>query len=224
MSKSASSRQSSPNQEQWSVIAAWSLAAIVSTLAIIVWGQYYQWHIWPISSYQLFPVLGLLAFSIMWSHYMAVALRTYLQLDAKVLASYFRLTGYAVLVLICLHPGILIYQRFRDGYGLPPHSYESYVAPGLGWVTLIGTASLLVFLAFELRRVYGQRSWWHYVADLSDAAMLAILYHGLRLGSYLQRGWFRGVWAFYFVTLVAALAYKYIRRYQRTSLRHHPNT
>jgi hypothetical protein len=160
-------------------------------------------------------VLGLLAFSIMWSHYMAVALRTYLNLDRQVLAGFFRLTGYAVLVLICLHPGILIYQRFRDGYGLPPHSYETYVAPGLGWVTLLGTASLLVFLAFEFRRVYGRRTWWHYVADASDAAMLAILYHGLRLGTVLQRGWFRGVWLFYAVTLIAALIYKYTGRYRR---------
>lgn len=203
------------DKARWSVIAAWALAAVVSLLAIIAWGGYYNWQLLPISAYSLFPVLGLLAFSIMWSHYMAVALRAYLQLDRQVLASFFRVTGYAVLILICLHPGLLIYQRFRDGYGLPPHSYETYVAPGLGWVTLIGTASLLVFLAFEFRRVFGQHSWWHYVADASDAAMLAILYHGWRLGSLLQRGWFRGVWLFYAVTLIAALTYKYRGRYQR---------
>jgi hypothetical protein len=131
-----------------------------------------------------------------------------------VLASYFRITGYIVLVLICLHPGLLIYQRFRDGFGLPPHSYESYVAPGLGWVTLLGTTSLLVFLAFELRRFYGKRPWWRFVADASDVAMLAILYHGLRLGSQLQHGWYRGVWLFYAVMLIAALVYKYATRYQ----------
>jgi len=201
------------SKEQLSVSAAWSLAGIVSALAIVAWGGTYGWHLTPISSYVLFPVLGLLAFSIMWSHYMATVLRGVLKLDRQVLAPYFRWTGYAVLALICLHPGILIYQRFRDGYGLPPTSYERYVAPGLGWVTLLGTASLLVFLAFEFRRVYGQRSWWHWVADLSDVAMLVILYHGLRLGTSLQHGWFRGVWAFYFVSLVGALAYKYAKRF-----------
>lgn len=207
--------QAYPAKAQASLAAAWALAAIVSILAIVAWGQYYNWQLWPISPYQFFPVLGLLAFSIMWSHYMAVTLRTALDIEARVFATYFRVTGYAVLVLICLHPGILIYQRFRDGFGLPPHSYETYVAPGLSWVTLVGTASLLVFLAFEFRRVYGKRSWWHYVADASDAAMLAIMYHGLRLGTQIQHGWFRGVWIFYFVTLVAALTYKYIRRYQQ---------
>ena len=204
-----------PVKDRLSLVAAWTLTAIVSLLAIIVWGNSYNWPIWPINTYLLFPVLGLLAFSIMWSHYMAVALRNYLKLDSTKLAGYFRLTGYAVLALICLHPGLLIYQRFRDGFGLPPHSYESYVAPGLGWVTVLGTASLLVFLAFEFHRVYGERSWWHYVADASDVAMLVILYHSLRLGTQLQSGWFRGVWLFYAVSLVAALVYKYIRRYKR---------
>jgi hypothetical protein len=215
---SANHLSSTSHTARFSVLAAWSLATMVSLLAVLVWGHTYGWHIFPINSYQLFPVLGLLAFSIMWSHYMAVALRTWLNLDQKVLAAYFRVTGYAVLVLICLHPGILIYQRLRDGYGFPPHSYETYVAPGLGWVTILGTASLLVFLAFEFRRVFGERSWWRYVADASDVAMLAILYHGLRLGSQLQRGWFRGVWLFYAITLVAALIYKYAERYKHKTL------
>lgn len=204
------------DRDQLSRWLAWSLAALVSAAAIFAWGNYYQWHVLPFNTYIFFPVLGLLAFSIMWSHYMAVTLKEYWSLDGPVLAPFFRWSGYAVLVLICLHPGLLIYQRFRDGFGLPPHSYESYVAHGMGWITLLGTASLLVFLAFEFRRVFGQKSWWHYVADASDFAMLAIVYHGLRLGTQLQSGWFHYVWLFYFVTLVAALIYKYTKRYLAT--------
>ncbi|HEY5152619.1 MAG TPA: hypothetical protein VII55_01460 [Candidatus Saccharimonadales bacterium] len=196
---------------------AWSIGLAASLAAVVVWGNYYAWQLGSISSYQLFPLFGLLAFSLMWSHYVSGALRELMGLDKRVLARYFTITGWIVLVLICLHPGLLIYQRFRDGFGLPPHSYESYVAPGLGWVTLIGTASLLVFLAFEFRRWFGGRRWWHYVADASDAAMLAILYHGLRLGKQLMYGWFRGVWLFYFVTLVAVLARKYTKRYEKWS-------
>jgi hypothetical protein len=183
-------------------------------VAFCGWAATYGWQLWPLSSYQFFPLLGLLAFSIMWSHYMMTAVRTYWRLPREVLAKYFRWTGYAVLVLICLHPGILVYQRFRDGFGLPPHSYETYVAPSMAWVTLLGTASLLVFLAFELRRFYGNRSWWHYVADASDIAMLAIVYHALRIGSSLQAvSWFRMVWYVYLITLLFALGYKYGHRY-----------
>lgn len=199
------------SRQQLSRITAWTLLAAVCTLTIVAWGGTYNWHVWPLSAYVLFPLFGLLAFGIMWSHYMAGALERCWSLPRPALAGYFRWSGYAVLVLICLHPGLLIYQRFQDGYGLPPGSYESYVAPSLSWLTLLGTASLLVFLAFELRRFFAKYSWWHYVADLGDAAMLAILYHGLRLGSQLQAGsWFRGVWLFYFATLLAVLIHKYI--------------
>ena len=194
----------------------WMTGLVVSVLAITAWGDYYNWQLWPIYTYHLFPIFGLLAFSLMWSHYVTGALRQLMGLDKAVLKRYFTITSWIVLVLICLHPGLLIYQRFRDGYGLPPHSYESYVNPGLGWVTLLGTVSLLVFLAFELRRWYGDRSWWHYVANAGDLAMLAILYHGLRLGTTLTSGWYRYVWFFYFVTLVAVLTRKYINRYSKS--------
>ena len=197
---------------------AWGLATFVSGLAIAVWGREYNWALLPINAYQLFPLLGLLAFSIMWSHYITGTIRELLNINKSVLSKYFRLTSYVVLILILLHPGLFIYQRFRDGYGLPPGSYESYVAPGLGWVTMLGTVSLLVFIAFEFHRLYGKRSWWRYVADASDFAMLAILYHGLRLGGQLQQGWFRYVWLFYAVSLVAVLVRKYILRIKNAKL------
>jgi hypothetical protein len=128
------------------------------------------------------------------------------------LGQYFRVTGWVVLVLIVLHPGLLIYQRFRDGFGLPPGSYQSYVAPSMAWLTLLGTACLLIFLAFELRRRYGERSWWHFVAEAGDFAMLGIFYHGLQLGSQIH-GWYRTVWWFYGITLVAILLYSYWQKY-----------
>lgn len=198
-----------------SQVVAWSLVTIVSLIAIISWGSFYQWHLLPLSVYQLFPLLGLVAFSIMWSHYMVTLMRSSWSIKKVVLANYYSWTGYTVLILICLHPGLLVYQRFKDGYGLPPGSYEHYVAPGLGWVTLLGTASLFVFFAFELHRFFSKSNWWHYVADASDLAMLFIVYHGLRLGTQLQHGWFRIVWLFYFATLIVALIYKYRGRFSK---------
>lgn len=207
--------QSAQNNQKTLIlqISAWSLSLAVSLIAFVAWGTTYGWKFTPLSPYQLFPLLGLWAFSIMWSHYINGAARELAGLERHALKRYFKLTSYAVLTLILLHPGILIYQRFRDGYGLPPGSYESYVAPGLGWVTLLGTASFCVFIAYEFRRVWGRRSWWHFVTEAGDVAMLAILYHGFRLGSDLQQGWFRYVWLFYLITLVAVLIRKYYYRY-----------
>lgn len=209
-----------PDKNLAAQIFAWSLVAAVCAVGFVAWGGVYQWHLRPFSAYLFFPLLGLLAFSLMWTHYIMVVVRLRWSLQKTVLANYFRWTGYAVLVLICLHPGLLIYQRFQDGYGLPPRSYETYVAPGLGWVTLLGTACLLVFLAFELRRWFQPKSWWPYVANASDLAMLGIAYHGLRLGTTIQQGWFHDVWLFYALTLILALIYKYynllIKTYQPT--------
>lgn len=193
--------------------AAWSLCLLVTLLAILAWGPGYEWRIIPLSSYVLFPVLGLIAFSIMWTHYVMGTVSDLAGVKPEVLKPYFRYTGYAVLIFLCLHPGLLIAQLFFDGAGLPPLSYERYVAPGLGWVTLLGTVSLLVFLAFELHRFFGKKSWWHYVVDASDFAMLAIVYHGLQLGADLDRvGWYRAVWWFYAITLSLVLVRKYILR------------
>jgi len=187
-------------------LIAWGLSLTVAALAFIAWGQDNLWAFGHLSTYQIFPVLGLTAWSLMWSHYMAGTVRQLMGLDYEVLKSYFRWTSLVVLVLICLHPGLLIFQRFRDGHGLPPGSYESYVAPGLGWITLLGTASLLVFLAYELHRWFSDRAWWHWMARAGDIAMLAIFYHSLRLGSQLShQGWFLTLWWFYGLTLIVVL-------------------
>ncbi len=196
-------------------VGAWTLFILVSLLAIVAWGRDYNWRLVPFNTYQFFPLLGLLAFSIMWSHYVSGTVRELLGLKPQVLSHYFNATSLLVLALICLHPGLLIYQRFRDGYGLPPHSYESYVAPGLGWITLLGTASFLVFIGFEFRRVFSKRSWWRYVLVANDAAMLAIAYHGLRLGGQLTyHGWFRTLWYFYALLLICILVRKYFLSYK----------
>ena len=122
-----------------------------------------------------------------------------------------------MLVVILLHPGILIYQRFRDGFGLPPKSYYTYVAPGTGWLTILSSVCLLAFLAFEFRRIFAGRPWWNYLLAASDVAMLGIFYHGLRLGGQLQSGWFRGLWFFYGATLVLFIGYKYVSPFLRRS-------
>lgn len=171
----------------------------------MVWGESLEWQFSGLSTYQVFPVLGLLAFGLMWGHYIIAALRLYLRLERSVTAQYFQLTSMVVLAAILLHPGLLIWQLARDGLGLPPESYFRLY----GWLTILGSVSLCVFLAFELRRKFGQRSWWKYIERLNDVAMVAVYYHGLKLGTHTQIGWFKYLWYFYGLTLIAALIYLY---------------
>lgn len=197
-------------------LIASTLTALAGGLAVFVWGQSNEWQLTHLSLYQVFPVLGLLAFSIMWSQYMIEATKN-LNPRLPDVGTYFTRTSWAVLVLILLHPGILMYQRFRDGYGLPPGSYLSYVAPMQKWIVLLGSVSLLIFIAFEFKKFFEKHHVWHLVQILNDAAILAIFYHGLRLGTQLHQGWYQSVWYFYGLTLVAALGYKYYLKITRHS-------
>ncbi len=190
--------------------AAWTLAAVTTLLAVVVWGESLEWQLSGLSTYQIFPVLGLVAFGLMWGHYIVAALRLYLKLDRGVTAQYFHLTSLVVLAAILLHPGLLIWQLARDGLGLPPGSYYRLY----GWLSLLGSVSLCIFLAFELRRKFGSRSWWKYVDRLNDLAMLAIYYHGFRLGTHTQLGWFVYVWYIYGLTLAVALGYIYYYKFK----------
>lgn len=191
------------------VIAAWALSITVAVIAIAVWGQGVAWQFNRLSTYQIFPIFGLLAFSVMWSHYVVASLRKYFGLDKSRVHLYFEATSWFVLLAICLHPGLLVWQLWRDGLGLPPGSYMHYVRPGLAWVTLLGTTAWLLFIAYEFRRWFKDRSWWKYVQYGSDLAMLLIFYHALRLGRNLQTGWFRYLWFFYGISFVLCLIYLY---------------
>ncbi len=189
---------------------AWTLAVIVSMIAISNWGQGISWQFSTLTAYSLFPLFGLLAFSLMWTHYIIGALRRKMAVDKSVTKDYFALTGWIVLLLICLHPGLLWFQLWRDGFGFPPSSYlNNYVAPTLKWAAMLGTASLLMFLAFEFKRWFGKKKWWVAIEYANVAAMFAILVHSLKLGTNLQSGPLRFMWLFYGLTLGISVIYIY---------------
>lgn len=198
------------------VPGAWLLSLVVIALAVTVWGQNVAWDITELSTYSWFPLFGLIAFSLMWGHYMVTAAREAADGDAQALKPYYRVTSWMVLAAILLHPGLLAWQLWVDGFGLPPMSYLThYVAPELVWVALLGAAALLTFLAYELWRWFDKKPWWRWVSWASEFAMVAIFYHGSRLGSELQVEWFRGLWLVYGALLVSAFAYLHWSAYQK---------
>lgn len=196
-------------------IGAWTLTGIVAMVAMGAWGQGLSWQLGSLSAYQLFPVFGLLAFSLMWTHYVVDFVREHLtSLPRPTIRRYFEITSLLVLLAILAHPGLLIWQLWQDGFDLPPGSYLThYVAPALRGAAILGSISLCIFLLFELRRWCNNRKWWKYVLVANDIAMLAIFYHGLRLGGNLQVGWLKWLWYFYGTTLLGILVYKYYRAY-----------
>lgn len=194
----------------WLQWFAWLLAIVSVGVAVFVWyGQRFGKE--PLSLLDIFPVLGLTAFSLMWTHYIVGAVRRLLRQDKTVIKSYMAVTSWLVLVLILLHPGLLWYQLWQSGLGLPPSSYlHAYPGTPAHIAMMLGSIALVTFLAFECKRAFGTKKWWKYVEFAQIIAMFAIFYHGLKLGGELQVSWFRMLWLFYGVSLVGAVLYSYL--------------
>lgn len=190
-------------------LLAWLLSFLVAILAFVAWSQGLRWQLDNLSIYKFFPLLGLLAFSLMWSMYVVGFTRRHWSAQNTNLKTYYKFLSPTILGLILLHPGLLVWQLWRDGFGLPPASYKTYVGPAAVWAVIVSSIAWFIFLAFELRRRYKDRHWWRYIEYAGDAAMIGIFFHALRLGSNLQAGWFRTVWFIYGVTLAAILINKY---------------
>lgn len=198
-------------------IAATFLTLISAGLAVYAWRSDHSGPLDHMSPYSFFPLFGLLAFSLLWCLYTVSAASKYLEAPEGTFNRYYQIVGYAVLAAIVTHPTILVVQLYRDGFGLPPGSYSAYVAQGMEWVALLGTASWFVFLLYELHRWFDKRGWWKWIVYLNDLAMLAILYHSLTLGADLQTTWLRYLWFFYGVMLVIYLIYLRVYLKIRTS-------
>lgn len=154
----------------------------------------------------------------MWLHYVVGALRTYLQLPTSVVATYFKITSYIVLLCILFHPFIFYVQLYLDGLGLPYQAVPSVYPKLLEQLAVYaGVVALLCFLAFELHRVFKNRSWWKYIEWANIAAMILILWHGFTLGGELRQPWFMVVWGFYAITFICAVGYS---RYSKQRSHH----
>lgn len=195
------------NKRQLLITISWILGAAVAGLAVIVWlGERLNGS--ALTPYTIFPLLGLLAFSLMWTHYILGSTRRMLGEEAAVNKTYFAVTSLIVLVLIILHPLLLIIQLNKDGFGLPPQSYLTvYAEPAMKTAIALGSLSLFIFLVFEFKKRFQKKSWWKVIEWLQVVAMFMIFYHGLTLGRELSVGWYRALWYFYGVSLLTAVIY-----------------
>lgn len=155
----------------------------------------------------------------MWVQYLVSAEQQLADVASPSLERYYQVSGFVVLVAIVAHPGILGWQLWRDGLGLPPGSELAFVGPALHAAVIIGMTALLIFLAFELRRFFATKPWWRFMEYLVDIAVVAVYYHSLRLGHQTRGDWFAFVWYFYGVSLILFLTYKYLLKVRSRTIR-----
>lgn len=184
----------------------WLLAGFVVVSSVLVWIESREPGEESITVYDIFPLFGLLAFGLMWTHFVMDGLRRFHKIDAPKNSPYKTLSFGIVLGLLILHPGLLWLGLYNDGYGLPPASHIAAYQNQLLAVGL-GTIGLMIFLSYELRRWFSGRRWWKYVQWAQIAGMAAIFIHAIELGGELREDWFALVWWFYGITLLAAIIY-----------------
>ncbi len=206
-------------QQKFNTIA-WLLFGFAAMVPLIVWGSAIDWDIGDITIYQWFPLFGLLAWMVMWTHFVTGALRlNYSQLDKP--KYYSVVSGYIVLGSLLLHPGLLAYAQFRNGVGVPPKSFYDYVGSSLTLAVIFGSIALLIFLSFEvfnrLKDNKSVRKNWLYISLSQSLAMTLIFVHGIRLGTNFTSGWFIYIWwlcgiilipCFYFIHKNDVIHYK----------------
>ncbi|MCB9823118.1 hypothetical protein H6800_02490 [Candidatus Nomurabacteria bacterium] len=191
------------------IYGSWGLAAVVCGLAIFTW-QGVRFDGRSLSIYDWFPLLGLLAFSLMWTHYILGSVRRYIGLPKDANQNYNSISGAVVLLLILLHPSLLIFALYKDGFGLPPSSYLTvYGEPIMKVAIILGTTSFIIFMMFELKRWLQDKPIWRVIDSLQAVAMGFIFYHALTLGGELSTGWYKTVWYFYGISLLVSLILNY---------------
>jgi hypothetical protein len=178
-------------------ITVWTLCIFAIILPITVWGQGINWGLTSITLYQWFSLFGILAWMVMWTHYVNGAIRLKYP-DLSKPKYYSSFTGYLVLGSLLFHPGLLAYAQFINDQGLPPKSFYDYVGSSLTLAVILGSIALMIFLSFEIfdrlqDKMYIKK-WWIYISLSQSLAMTLIFVHGLRLGSNFNSEWFLLIW------------------------------
>jgi len=190
---------------------AWILFVFVSAISIILWLITLSGSVR--SMYQFFPILGVLAWTTMWVHYVAGSIGK--STNGR---RFTKWTEAVVLLLLVAHPGIFLVQRFLDTGLLPPASYVSYVGSLRAWAVVIAIAALVTFLLYDVLKHFRSkliaRGIWPYVGLLQACAMAAIFIHGLTLGASMNSSYFMLWWIFLGVLLVPCLVLQVIRDFK----------
>lgn len=184
----------------------WLLFILVIIVPLLGWLQLYQWQ--PVfTPRSIFPLLGIWAWSIMWTHYIvgAIELR-YPGTIAK--NKYGQISAWFVLGLLLLHPGLLGYVQQQELGLVGNEGFVAYVGASSEIFVTYGIIALLIFLSYEIfmriRHHERIQKYWGFVSVSQMIAMVLIFVHGLGVGQSLQIPWIRGYWIFLGVLLMPA--------------------
>ncbi len=185
----------------------WLLFGIVLIVPFLGWLNTYEWN--PVfTARSLFPLLGVWAWSIMWTHYAYGYLRLTSPEVFKKNEAYSRVSAWFVLAFLLLHPLLLAWSQFQALGLFPTESYYVGVAPTLRIFVTFGLIALPIFLSYEIFMRLRGANWvkriWGWISLTQITAMVLIFTHGISIGQTVLRGWTLGYWILLGVLLVPA--------------------
>lgn len=157
----------------------------------------------------IFPVIGLYAFTLVWSQIVLGAAMNFWRSIFKHIETFHRAEGAFALLFALTHPTLI-----AVGYGLQVYFARTYVAPEnliylyLGYFQLIlmcctvGTALLMKTKWFKRK--------WHYIHYLNYIVFISVWVHSWFLGSDVRFSNLWYLWISFAVTVVIATLYRII--------------
>ncbi len=175
---------------------AWLLFCVVVIVPFVHWADTLAPGK-PLNAYTVFPLFGIWAWSLMWTHYAHGTLTMVSDRFARS-AVYSRVTGVLVLMLLIAHPGLLLTGLVVDTGERAPSTVLLFGGEGEAVFVVLGMAGLVAFLLYDvldrldLKTRMGRG--WRWVGLAQIAAMTAVFAHSLAIGRHLDEGWFRHYW------------------------------
>ena len=152
----------------------------------------------------LFPLFGILAFTLLWLHVISGVfepwLRQYIDFDRFV-----QNTSLLIFVSIILHPLLLL---IPVGFNFTLiFTYGKFYI----WLAIIGWLLLITYdIGKFLKKKYNffVRNWTK-ILLISNVGFVLTFFHSLSIGGNLQSGPLRIVWIFYGITAILGIIYTY---------------
>ncbi len=161
-----------------------------------------------------FPFFGLIAFTLIWSQIMLGAfMRPLEQLYPKIFPLHI-IQGLTALIFAFIHPLLLTLVYW-------PHLLDvfhyDFVSPNLVPFVYLGEAGLILLicgvLAGLLRRWPPIQRYWHWLHLVNYLVFFLIFFHSWNVGGDLQtQPVLKGLWIFFFGTVLIGLYYRRIHR------------
>lgn len=177
-------------------------AAVAYPLLTVIFAR--TWALDETLLYNLFPIFGVMAFTILWLHVISGVferdLRKLINFDL-----YVRRTAWIVFVSIIMHPLLALFSFDFDLWGI----IDVYGT----WPIRLAVTGWLLLITYDIARLLHKKEFfrrhWRKILFISTIGIILAFFHSIWIGSDLQSGPLRFLWIFYGVTAILATIYNF---------------